>query len=252
MIDCSCFTIDDHFYLVKDLSQKCWTSYHLTWALGGALPGILVWGIGIPLSALLILYRFRFELDKDKIKERCGYKSRNYYWESVIMFRKVAMIFITVFLSSLGKIVQALAVIILLILYLFLTMRMKPYFTRRLNQLETASILTSSITIYSGVFFLSSRETTDPSFTPNVDSESYVTLVNLSEETKWVLVIAILLSNLTFLFFWVWYFFKDLRRFLANKALRVFRLCCVCCRFSRLEESWLRVLKSEQDAEIAN
>ena len=92
------------------------------------------------------------------------------------MFRKVAMIFITVFLSSLGRIVQALAVILLLIFYLFLTIRKKPYTTRRLNSLEIASLLTSSITIYAGVFFLSSRDSADPSFTPNIDSNSLIIL----------------------------------------------------------------------------
>ena len=161
---------------MKDLSLKCWSSSHLAWALGGALPGILIWGIGIPLFALLILYRFRFNLTEDNVKERYGflyngYKARNYYWESVVMFRKVAMIFITVFLSSLGRIVQALAVIILLAIYLFLTMGKKPFTTRRLNQLEITSLFTSAITIYSGIFFLSSRDSSGPSFTPHVDSK---------------------------------------------------------------------------------
>lgn len=87
------------------------------------------------------------------------------------MFRKVAMIFITVFISSLGRIVQALAVIVLLVFYLFITIRKKPYTTRRLNELEITSLLTSATTIYSGVFFLSSRSEEDPSFTPNVDSK---------------------------------------------------------------------------------
>lgn len=87
------------------------------------------------------------------------------------MFRKVAMIFITIFLSTLGQIVQALAVIILLIVYLFMTMRKKPYTTRRLNELEIMSLLVSSVTIYAGVFFLSSRDSSEPSFNPNQDSK---------------------------------------------------------------------------------
>ena len=79
------------------------------------------------------------------------------------------MIFITVFLSSLGRIVQALAVILLLISYLYFTIRKKPYQTRRLNELEVSSLLSSSVTIYCGVFFLSHRDINDSSFTPNVD-----------------------------------------------------------------------------------
>ena len=87
------------------------------------------------------------------------------------MFRKVAMIFITIFLATLGRIVQALVVILLLIFFLFVTTRKKPFITRRLNELEIISLLVSSITIYCGVFFLSAREVTDPTFTPNVDSK---------------------------------------------------------------------------------
>ncbi len=142
--------------------------------MGGALPGILVWGFGIPVVAFLFLYRSRSTLDTLTVKEKFGflyngYRERNYYWESVIMFRKVFMIFITVVLSSLGRIVQALAVIVLLLVYLFLTIRKKPYQTRRLNELEITSLLTSSITVYCGVFFLSHRNADDPSFTPNRD-----------------------------------------------------------------------------------
>ena len=64
-----------------------------------------------------------------------GYKSQLYYWETVIMFRKVAMVFISVCLATVGKVVQALAVIILLVLYLFITIRNKPFMTYRLNRL---------------------------------------------------------------------------------------------------------------------
>ena len=89
------------------------------------------------------------------------------------MFRKVAMIFITIFLSTLGHIVQALAVIILLAFYLFITMRKRPYTTRRLNELEIMSLLVSAVTIYAGMFFLSSRDSTESSFNPNKDSKCF-------------------------------------------------------------------------------
>ena len=89
------------------------------------------------------------------------------------MFRKVAMIFISVLLSSLGRIVQALAVILLLITFLFFTIRKKPYQTRRLNELEIVSLLTSSITIYCGVFFLSHRDMNESTFTPNEDCKLF-------------------------------------------------------------------------------
>ena len=109
--------------------------------MGVAVPGILVWALGIPLGAFFFLFRLRSRLSSEAAKDKFGflyngYRLRHYYWESVIMFRKVAMIFITIFLSSFGKIVQALAVLLLLIVYLYFTFTRRPYMTRRLNELE--------------------------------------------------------------------------------------------------------------------
>ncbi len=76
--------------------------------------------------------------------------------------------------------------------------------------------------------------------------------MSLTEETKWVLVVTIVVSNIVFLWLWVYYFFKDVRLLMAKKMVKMFRLCCLCCRFKQLEQSRLTILKSEQDAEIVN
>ena len=89
------------------------------------------------------------------------------------MFRKVAIFFIAVFLAFLGRIVQALVLIIVLVLYLFYTLKKRPFITRRLNELEIVSLVSSSITIYCGIFFISSRDSLDPTFTPTIDSNAY-------------------------------------------------------------------------------
>ena len=49
-------------------------------------------------------------LDTDAVKQRFGflyngYKRQNYYWEIVIMYRKIFCIFIAVFLRNIGIIV---------------------------------------------------------------------------------------------------------------------------------------------------
>lgn len=98
----------------------------------------MIWGIGIPLASLLLLYSVRYDLDTDPVKEKYGflykgYKSRHYYWDAVIMFRKVAMIFIAVFFSFLGRIVSAMVIIVVLVLYLIYTVKRTPFNTRRLN-----------------------------------------------------------------------------------------------------------------------
>ena len=40
--------------------------------------------------------------------------------------------------------------------------------------------------------------------------------MTLSEETKWILVIVIILSNVIFLVFWVYFFCKDVRLSMAK------------------------------------
>ena len=85
------------------------------------------------------------------------------------MFRKVAMIFIAVFLRSLGTRIQAFTVFLLLLFFVIATVEKKPYLTRKLNSLELVSLVTSCITIYSGFFFLSATEETEPSFDSNKD-----------------------------------------------------------------------------------
>ncbi len=85
------------------------------------------------------------------------------------MFRKVAMIFVAVFLRSLGTRIQAFSVFLLLLFFSVLTVECKPYVSRRLNSLELVSLLVSCVTIYAGFFFLSASTTSDPSFDVNKD-----------------------------------------------------------------------------------
>lgn len=53
-----------------------------------------------------------------------GYQKRFYYWEVVIMYRKILIIFIAVFISALGAITQALFVFILVIGFLIINMKL--------------------------------------------------------------------------------------------------------------------------------
>ena len=59
-----------------------------------------------------------------------GYKFTSYYWESVIMYRKVAMIFIAVFLKASGSKIQAFVVFLIILAFVLITARVKPYLTR--------------------------------------------------------------------------------------------------------------------------
>jgi hypothetical protein len=61
-----------------------------------------VWGFGIPIFALVLLMRERVRIESLEVRQRLGflfqgYKMRYYYWEIVIMFRKITLIVIQSF-----------------------------------------------------------------------------------------------------------------------------------------------------------
>jgi hypothetical protein len=75
-------------------------------------------------------------------------RNKFYFWESVNMYRKISIIFIAVFLSIAGIITQALVVFLVLITFLFLNFKLKPFAFTVLNDMEIISLMTSMITVY--------------------------------------------------------------------------------------------------------
>ena len=116
-----CLDINGTSRLLTDLEVVCSSGLHKFFSYIVAIPSIVVWGIGIPLFALLLLSRDKEKLDELATKEKFGfffrgYKKHFYYWEIVIMYKKFAVIIISVFVSSIGVIAQALMLLILIIL----------------------------------------------------------------------------------------------------------------------------------------
>ena len=73
------------------------------------MPSIIVWGLGIPFFAFILMYRERRSLNSLETKEKFGflyngYQTDMFFWEIVIMYRKIAMIFISVFIQPEGVI----------------------------------------------------------------------------------------------------------------------------------------------------
>lgn len=75
-----------------------------------ALPALIVWGLGIPFMALVLIFRNRKVLDSVESRT-CygflyrGYKHKFYFWEIMIMYRKIALILISVFVVKEGVMV---------------------------------------------------------------------------------------------------------------------------------------------------
>lgn len=112
-----CKDIEGQSRLYKDLEILCWESTHSTFSFALALPSIFIWGIGIPLFGLLQIIKNRNLLDKISIRKKYGflyrgYRKKFYFWDILIMYRKVIIIGIAVFIINYGVIVQTLIVLV--------------------------------------------------------------------------------------------------------------------------------------------
>jgi hypothetical protein len=107
----NCIDIDGEDRMKNDLEVVCYDSGHWLVAMFVALPSIIVWGLGIPLFAMILISTERKKLDSVETREKYGflfrgYKKRYFFWEGVVMYRKIILIFISVFVGRYGLIVQ--------------------------------------------------------------------------------------------------------------------------------------------------
>ena len=85
------------------------------------------------------------------------------------MYRKIACIFIAIFLNRIGLVVQALVLLLVLVAFLQVNNLRRPFAVRALNDIEGISLMTSMITIYCGLFFIASKDKNSESFNANKD-----------------------------------------------------------------------------------
>lgn len=179
-------------WLVADFSLKCWDTEHVRTILIVSIPGIVVWIVGLPVACLFILYKLRRGLLDPMTQLKFsflykGYHPKWYFWEFVILYRKVALVCTAVFLSTVVIMVQALSVLAVLLISLFFQLQIQPFNLPIFNRLELKSILVSSVTIYAGLFY---------------QTESIGTF-HTDAQVKILLFVAILSANGYFLLGWV-------------------------------------------------
>ena len=175
------------YWLVENLDIKCWDNTHTFYALAVALPSILVWGVGTPSVMLYAVYKKRRYLFKEDNKLRFGflfngYKTSKFYWEFVVLYRKIAVICLAVFFSTISVQIQALTCLLVLIVSLYSQVQLKPFISKQLNQLENSAVFTATITIYCGIYYLTG---------------------DLDEYSKVLFFVMMLGCNLYFLGFWL-------------------------------------------------
>eukprot|EP00347_Sterkiella_histriomuscorum_P002765 403366887 len=205
-----CIDIDGESRNKEDLEILCDSDEHSIWKLFIALPSIIVWGLGIPFFALTLIGRLRNQLETVQARAQFGflyrgYKREYYYWEILIMYRKIVLIFISVFVTNDGIITQALLIFILLVGVLVYTLKKKPFQNEKVNNIESISIVACTITIFCGIFFILDIQTVDISkANENQSSSSSKEAIGiyLTDGTRVLFFVIILLSHCLFFVLW--------------------------------------------------
>jgi hypothetical protein len=89
-----------------------------------------------------------------------GYDARTYFWEVIIMYRKILIIATSVFLSTVSSESQVLVVIFIIVINMFLQIRFSPFYTSTLNKMENYSLQVAAVTIYTGMYYVTGRHYT--------------------------------------------------------------------------------------------
>ena len=94
-----CERVGDALWLAADLQEPCFVGAHLTMVLLVSLPQILLYTVGLPLAATILLYHRRERLGDKQVQFRwgllyAGFRHKVWWWELSVVIRKVSMILV--------------------------------------------------------------------------------------------------------------------------------------------------------------
>jgi hypothetical protein len=144
--------------LVMDASIRCDDPAWTLGRLGLALPVLLCFSLGLPVGTAWALWDRRHRLEAPGVAKLFGFlfkgfrTERAFAWESVIMFRKLALAAVTVVLAASGATTQATAGLVVIMIFGGVHAWIKPFASMVVNRLEMASLLVSGITLFCAVF----------------------------------------------------------------------------------------------------
>ncbi|TNV74918.1 hypothetical protein FGO68_gene11958 [Halteria grandinella] len=221
----NCKEIEGVERLYRDLDVVCYRGIHWTIAIGVSLPVIIIFSLGIPIVGFWVIYKNKEDLQKPFFKKRYGFLYSGYgkggsaYWEIFVIYRKIILIFIQVFLVRLGKIVQALITLLFLCTVMFFTHFLSPYTQHYLNHLELISLFSSTVSVYFCIYFISFN------IAENTSNES------TSEPTMFALIV---IFQTVFFIYWAYCFMREFRYTIRKRFPRLYLVLVLCCRKEKL------------------
>ena len=163
-----CRRIGDVLYLQVDLEEVCFTGRHMWMVVVLGTPQLLGFVLGLPCLLYLFLKRNHSDLHKHAVLARYGlffgaFKKDKYYWELIVLTRKIFIVGISVFGPILGPRHQAQLTLIVLLVCIVLEVAGRPFREETprhaiLPKLELSSLLVEWFTMWSGLVIFTSLD----------------------------------------------------------------------------------------------
>eukprot|EP00949_MAST-11_sp_MAST-11-sp1_P001459 g1459.t1 len=159
----TCRAVGTEFRVAGDFDIECFGSTHVSYILGVATPALLLYSIGVPMAAISLLRRLHRSDKLFEPREKSysasvyaflygGYKRDRYYWEVVIMVRKVLLNLILVVMASAPPLAQGLVVLMTLLAFKNAHSVYQPYSNDILNRIESLSLMLAVSVLLLGFF----------------------------------------------------------------------------------------------------
>lgn len=159
-VNYSQFSIANGYYWTEDTKIQCKSRAHAFLVGFLAVPGIVLFILGIPLYlfVFLLFQKSKGNLTKLDILNTYGFIYQNYtdkfvFWEVMILMRKAMIGVVVVFAYPLGSNLQGIMALGILVVSLGFHLVAMPFKYLPLNILEALSLLVSFFTFYCGVVF---------------------------------------------------------------------------------------------------
>ena len=189
-----CPLIGDHFYLMADLQEICFQDLHLNYVLLLTIPQIILYILGLPLAATLLVMRNKKNLHQARFYTRygllyLGYRDERAWWELIVALRKVAVVSIGTFGTLLGVVdLQAHLALMTIFVSIIVHLIGKPFDVskpnaRLLHNLELAALCICWMTFWGGLLFFLGHEKEG----------------SVSDDVKILTTVCLVLSNVLFL-----------------------------------------------------
>ena len=144
----------DQYEMRTHLKYEWYSSEQIMWILILAVPSLIVWTIGIPLIAFIILLIKKNNLMKIGSFKRAsivlyqGFKKAAFYWEFVNTMRKVVLLFISTVLSVLSVYYTTSVSVLFLFIMTSIQIKIKPYEDDRYNRIKIMAIIAGTMTLF--------------------------------------------------------------------------------------------------------